>query len=171
MSSVAYGPPTPDSLVGNSTTDISSPNFDYSTLSVSGDDSFALGNQVVPDASGLDLAGQFPGLPGGGASNGGVTTTDSSGINALYLHPAVNPTPTGGYMPTLMAVVASAAQGFSTYAKGSPSVAIPGARTPLGSVRGGALSLTTATGGTNWLLIGGVVVVAVGVLMFIAKKA
>lgn len=114
---------------------------------------------VVPDTSGIDLPGQFVSIPGGGVSNGGIFGSDPSGVNMLYTDPGVNPTPTGGYMSALAGIMSSAAQGFSTYVKGSPSVAIPASRTPLGSSIGGGL-LTNQYGQTNWTFIIGVVLVA-----------
>jgi hypothetical protein len=131
----------------------------------------AADNLVVPDTSNIDLPGQFLSIPGGAASPGAAAPADPSGINSLYLSPAVNPTPTGGYMTTAAAVLSSAAQGFSTFAKGSPSVAIPAARPAVA----GASSIGGLFGGlnttTNWLIVGGVVIVGVVVLVYIAKKA
>jgi hypothetical protein len=123
---------------------------------------------VVPDTSGIDLPGQLVGIPGGGASNGAVYGADPSGINALHLSPSVNPTPTGGYMPALVAVANAAAQGFSTYSKGSPSVAIPAVKRPIVS-SGVAGLFTTPTGATNWTVIGLVVVAGVVGMIVLAK--
>ena len=116
----------------------------------------------------LDLPGQLDSIPGGdvtaGAFPGGAA--DPSGVNSLYLHPAVNPTPTGGYMNVLASIAASAAGGFSTYAKGSPSVATPRPLLP-----GTSMTKTALTGGTNWLVIGVVVAVGIGVIAWLAKAA
>lgn len=120
---------------------------------ISPDDVYNVGySPVVPDTTGLNLPGQLPGIPGGGASNGGSAASDPSGINVLHTDPTVNPTPTGGYMQALAQVAAAASQSFTTYVKGSPSVAIPAARTPLSTISG-ALSLTSATGQTNWTTV------------------
>jgi len=140
---VAFGPPSPDipdyvnppAADPGSSTDPWSANY----------------TPVVPDASSLNLAGQLPGLPGGGASDGLVHTSD--GINGVYLDPAVNPTPTGGYMTALAQIATAAASGFTTYAKGSPSVAIPRPRVPSSLSGSGVLSLTTPQGTTNWTTI------------------
>lgn len=127
---------------------------------------------VVPDTTGLPLPGQIAGLPGGNASNGAVGASDSAGVNMLYLDPTVNPTPTGGYMKGAMDLITAGLNAFSTYAKGSPQVGIPAARQPASRPAvGGALSLTTASGQTNWMLIGGVVLVGVIGMVVIAKWA
>jgi hypothetical protein len=161
MSSAVYGPPTPADLMG-ATNDI---NY------MSATDAYYAGladSAVVPDTSTIDLPGQLPGIPGGYASNGAIVAADPSGINALHTDPAVNPVPTGGYMPVAQAVLLAAAQGFSTFAKGSPSVAIPGARYPNNVVKGGNF-LTTPTGATNWMTIGIIVVAGIVGLVVLAK--
>jgi hypothetical protein len=126
---------------------------------------------VVPDASFIDLPGQFASIPGGSVTNGGYGASDSAGVNSLYLDPAANPSPTGGYMTALAQIAAAASQAFTTYVKGSPSVAIPGAKQPTGRTTGGGLSLTTTNGGTNWVVVGGVVLLGVGALFLLAKYA
>lgn len=108
---------------------------------------------VVPDMSALNLPGQLPGIPGGGASNGGYYTSDPAGMNVLHTDPKVNPTQSGGYMQALAQIAAAASQSFTTFVKGSPSVAIPAAKTPTHGGLGGALSLTTPQGTTNWTTI------------------
>lgn len=127
---------------------------------------------VVPDMSFLNLPGQLPGIPGGAASNGGYHTSDSSGINAIYTDPAVNPTPSGGYMQALAQIAAAASQSFTTFVKGSPSVAIPPSKVPTsyGSL-GGALSLTTPQGTTNWTTIGIIALVGVIGIVLVVKLA
>jgi hypothetical protein len=136
---------------------------------LSPDSAYAPGySPVVPDTTQLNLPGQLNGLPGGGASSGTVTASDPMGINAVHTAPGVNPTPTGGYMQSLAQVAAAASQSFSTFVKGSPSVAVPAAKSPLTGGIGGALSLTTPTGGTNWLLVGGVLaLLAIGVVVVV----
>jgi hypothetical protein len=122
---------------------------------------------VVPDTSSLNLPGQFN-IPGGLASNGAVGASDPSGINMIHTDPTVNPTPTGGFLHDL-ALIASATQaGMQAFVKGSPSVAIPGARLPVGKNAGGAFSLTTPQGGVNWLVVGGAIALfAVGAVLVV----
>jgi len=120
---------------------------------------------VVPDASGIDLPGQFVNIPGGATVNGGFLTSDPAGINVLYPDPKANPNPTGGYMQTLSQVLALAQQGMKTFASGSTSPAIPQARKPM--------SLTSpfvnpTTGATNWTMVGGVIVVGIVGLVALA---
>lgn len=145
---------TDDTSIG----DFSGNGYDYSPGG-SVLDNYSLAN--------LDLPGQFDSIPGGftqdGAFPGGAA--DPSGINSLFLSPHVNPTPTGGYMPVLAAVAQAAASGFSTYAKGSPSVAIPAPRLP-----GGSLSTPMLTGKTNWLVIGVVIAAGLGVIVLLTKS-
>lgn len=163
MSSSVYGPPSPS--------DLNAPFDAVSGQSISGtapDLYIASMSNVVPDASYLDLPGQLPGIPGGFASNGASAPSDPMGMSSLYTDPAVNPVPTGGYMPVAAAILQAAAQGFSTFAKGSPSVAIPGARYPNNMVRGGNF-LTTPTGGTNWMTVGVIVVAGIVGLVVLAK--
>jgi hypothetical protein len=139
----AFGPPSPDipDYVNPPAADPGSSTDQWSANYV----------PVVPDASGLPISGQLSGLPGGGASDGAVHTSD--GINAVYRDPAVNPTPTGGYMTALAQIATAAASGMTSYVKGSPSVAIPRPLVP-GSIAGsGMLSLTTPQGTTNWTTI------------------
>ena len=118
------------------------------------------------DLSWLDLPGQLDSIPGGysnpGAYPGGAS--DPSGINSLFLDSSINPNPTGGYMSTLASIATAAASGFSTYAKGSPSVATPRPLMP-----GSTITASAATGKTNWLLIGGVVLVGVVALAWMVK--
>jgi hypothetical protein len=116
----------------------------------------------------LDLPGQLDSIPGGTAANGAYPggAADPSGINSLYLAPTVNPTPTGGYMPIAASIASAAATGFSTFAKGSPSVATPPPRLPSSTLSGPRL-----TGTTNWLMIGFVVAVGIGVMAYLAKTA
>lgn len=130
------------------------------------------GNQILPDLSQVDLAGQFLSFPGGMSTGNGVGASDSSGVNSIYIDPTVNPTPTGGYLDALAKIAAIGMNAFTTYSKGSPSVAIPGARQPASNrTVGGALGLTTATGGTNWLAIGIVVVAGLAGIVWLVKKA
>lgn len=124
------------------------------------------GALVIPDTSMLNLPGQMPGLPGGGASNGHMGASDPSGVNGLYLDPTVNPTPTGGYMSALDSVLKAASTGFSTYVKGSPSVAIP----PPKKASGGMLS-SVLSGTTNWMVVGVVVVAGMVAMGVLAVKA
>jgi hypothetical protein len=128
------------------------------------------GNSVVPnyDLSMLDLPGQLDSIPGGNGANGAFPggASDPSGMNSVYIDAGVNPTPTGGYMNVLASIVGAASTGFSTYAKGSPSVATPRPLLP-----GGSLTAKTMTGRTNWLVIGIVVVAGVLMLGWIAKSA
>lgn len=162
MASPAFGPPSPpdtapipyDALTG---TDLSGGGNDLYTSSF--DAAYGPNGPVVPDASMLPLPGQLVGLPGGGASNGGIHTSD--GINMVYLDPAVNPTPSGGYMTALAQIAAAASNSFTTFVKGSPQVAIPRAKTPTSTV-GGAFSLTTPQGTTNWTTIA--IVAALGII-------
>jgi hypothetical protein len=135
---------------------------------VSSNISAGLGNLVVPDTTSLPLPGQLPGIPGGGASNGVTAATDSSGINGLYLSPLVNPTPTGGYMTAAAQVVASASGAFTTYVKGSPSVAIPPVQVPISTGLAGLF--TTSTGATNWTVVGLVVVAGLLGILFIVHE-
>lgn len=135
------------------------------------DSFFGAGGPVVPDTSALNLPGQLPGIPGGGASNGAVYSSDPMGMSALHTSAAVNPTPTGGYMDDLAKIVAAASSSFSTFVKGSPSVAVPAARTPVSGGLAGALSLTTPTGQTNWTTIGIVAVVLVVGAVLVVKYA
>lgn len=122
---------------------------------------------VVPDTTPLNLPGQFN-IPGGIASNGGMGASDPSGINVVHTDPTVNPTPSGGYMHDLALIAASAQQSFQAFVKGSPSVAIPGAKYPTGRNIGGALSLTTPTGGVNWWVVGGAIaLMAVGAFVVV----
>jgi len=116
----------------------------------------------------LDLPGQFDSIPGGTSANGAYPggSADPSGINSLYLAPTVNPTPTGGYMPIAAAIASAAATGFSTFAKGSPSVATPPPRLPSSRLTPSAL-----TGSTNWLVIGLVVAAGIGVMAWLVKTA
>lgn len=125
---------------------------------------------VVPDISFLDLPGQFISIPGGAVSNGANASADSSGINQIYVDPAVNPTPTGGYMSALLAVAQAGMQAFTTYAKGSPSVATPQAKMPSGKTFGAGI-LTNPQGGTNWFVVGGVVFLGMVGLVVLAKYA
>lgn len=125
---------------------------------------------VVPDTSFIDLSGQFISIPGGSVANGATHISDSSGINAIYKDPAVNPVPTGGYMTALAQVANAAMQSFTTFIKGSPSVATPGAKLPTGATVGGGL-LVNAQGQTNWLLIGGVAVVGIGIIAYLVHSA
>jgi hypothetical protein len=118
---------------------------------------------VVPDPSNLDLPGQFDSMPGGLSTPGGYYSSDPSGANVIYTDPSANPNPTGGWQQIASQVVSLAAQGAKTFAAGSPTTAIPPARKPLQT----SSLLTNATGQTNWLLIGGVVVVGVGVMLAI----
>lgn len=121
---------------------------------------------VVPDTSGIDLPGQFLSMPGGESTNGSAIVSDGAGANAVYTDPKVNPNPTGGWMQLGQSVMNLAAQSMRTFSQGSPSPGVPQARRPLQA--SSIFSTTTATGGTNWLLIGGVVVVGVGALFAIA---
>jgi hypothetical protein len=116
----------------------------------------------------LDLPGQFDSIPGGsvvsGAYPGGAA--DPSGINSLFLDSNTNPIPTGGYMTTLAQIANAAATGFSTYVKGSPSVATPPPRYP-----GSSLTKPMLTGTTNWLLVGVAVVAGLAVIAYLAHAA
>ena len=132
-------------------------------FSLSPDSAYMPGySPVVPDVSMLNLPGQLPGIPGGGASNGGYFASDPSGINVLHTDPAVNPTPSGGYMQALAQIAAAASQSFTTFVKGSPSVAIPQAKTPTSGGLGGAFSLTTPQGTTNWTAIA--IIAGIGII-------
>jgi hypothetical protein len=115
----------------------------------------------------LDLPGQLDSFPGGASTPGMYPggSADPSGINSVHLSPTVNPTPTGGYMSVAAAIAAAASTGFSTYAKGSPSVATPPPMYPGGSMTSGML-----TGQTNWLVVGAVVAVGVALLGWLAFK-
>lgn len=139
------------------------------SLDVSSDIPSVLPNE---DLSNVDLPGQFDSMPGGsdisGAFPGGAA--DPSGINSLFLSSGANPTPTGGYMSTLAQVAQSAATGFSTYAKGSPSVATPKPLTPGSTIAGATGAAAVASGQTNWLVIGAVIVVGLGVVAFLALR-
>lgn len=143
-----------------------SPTQEYTAgldFSLSPDSAYMPGySPVVPDVSMLNLPGQLPGIPGGGASNGGYHASDPSGINVVHTDPAVNPTPSGGYMQALAQIAAAASQSFTTFVKGSPSVAIPAAKTPTSGGLGGALSLTTPQGTTNWTTIA--IIAALGIV-------
>jgi hypothetical protein len=119
---------------------------------------------VVPDATGIDLAGQFMSMPGGYNANGSTIAADGAGINQVYMHPAVNPTPTGGWMTLANSVIGLAQQSMKTFTGGSPSPAIPAAQRPLGPPS----VFTNAAGQTNWLLVGGIVVVGVGAMVALA---
>lgn len=125
---------------------------------------------VVPDTSFLDLPGQFLSMPGGSNANGANASADSTGVNQIYVDPHVNPTPTGGYMAALLQVAQAGMQAFTTYAKGSPAVAIPAARTPLGKSIGGSF-LMTPQGTTNWLAIGGIILLGIGGIVLVIKYA
>jgi hypothetical protein len=118
---------------------------------------------VVPDVSSLDLPGQFDSMPGGSSTNGGYLSADPSGMNVIYTDGSVNPNPTGDWQKIASQVVSLAAQGARTFAAGSPTTAIPPARRPLQT----SSLLTTPTGQTNWLLIGGAVVIGVGIMLAI----
>lgn len=128
---------------------------------------------VLPnwELSGMDLPGQLNSFPGGMSANGAFPggAADPSGMNSLYLHPSVNPTPTGGYMNTLAQIAAAAASGFSTYAKGSPSVATP--RPLLPGSRIAARPGMLGGSSTNWLVIGIVVAVGIGAMAWLVKAA
>jgi len=137
----------------------------------SNDSYYGAGGPVVPDTSSLNLPGQLPGIPGGGASNGAVYTSDPMGMSALHTSASVNPTPTGGYMDDLAKIVAAASSSFSTFVKGSPSVAVPAARTPVSGGLAGALSLTTPTGQTNWTTIGIIAILGVVGVVLVVKYA
>jgi hypothetical protein len=118
---------------------------------------------VVPDTSNLDLPGQFDSMPGGYSTPGGFYSADPSGANVIYTDPSANPNPTGGWQTVASQVLSLAAQGARTYAAGSPTTAIPPARKPLHT----SSLLTTPTGQTNWLIVGGAVVLGVGVMLAI----
>jgi hypothetical protein len=117
----------------------------------------------------LDLPGQMSNFPGGGSTAGAFPggAADPSGINSLYLTSSVNPTPTGDWMKTAASIAASAASGFTTFAKGSPSVATPRPLMPGSSIA----KSTMYTGATNWLFIGGAVVVGVIAITWLARTA
>jgi hypothetical protein len=121
---------------------------------------------VVPDPTGLDLPGQFQSMPGGYSNNGSAIVADGAGTNAVYTDPTVNPSPTGGWMQVASSVMNLAAQGMKTYSQGTPTPAIPAARKPVSMAS--TFALTTPTGQTNWLLVGGVVVVGVGAMFALA---
>lgn len=121
---------------------------------------------VVPDPTYLDLAGQFQSMPGGASTNGSAIVSDGAGVNAVYTDPAANPNPTGGWMQVASSIMNLAAQGMKTYSSGTPTPAIPAARRPVSSPS--TFSLTTPTGQTNWLLVGGVIVVGVGAMFALA---
>lgn len=140
---VAFGPPSPDI-----TDYVNPPAADPGS---STDPWSANYTPVVPDASGLPISGQLQGLPGGGASDGAMHTSD--GINSVYRDPAVNPTPTGGYMTALAQIAQAAAAGMTTFVKGSPQTAIPRPLVPGNLTGRGPLSLTTPQGTTNWTTI------------------
>lgn len=165
-----YGPqplygPQQVAVAPTSTDDFSVPdNFDMSGSGYS-----SAYTPVVPDTTSLNLPGQLPGIPGGGASNGGVGASDPSGINMVHTDPKVNPTQTGGFMQALAQIAAAGSQSFTTFVKGSPSVGIPGAKTPVSGGIGGAFSLTTATGATNWTTIA-IIVGVLGVGAFLVVK-
>lgn len=114
---------------------------------------------VVPDASWMDLAGQFQSMPGGASTNGTNVVADGSGANAVYTDPTANPTPTGGWMSVANSIAALAQQGMKTFSQGTPTPAIPAARKPLNTPS--MLSFTNAAGGTNWPVVGGVILVGV----------
>jgi hypothetical protein len=114
---------------------------------------------VVPDATWFDLAGQFQSMPGGASTNGTSNIADGSGVNAVYTDPTANPTPTGGWMSVANSIAALAQQGMKTFSQGTPSPAIPAARRPLNTPS--LLSFQTATGGTNWTVVGGVILIGV----------
>jgi hypothetical protein len=121
---------------------------------------------VVPDPTYLDLAGQFQSMPGGASNNGSTIVADGAGANAVYTDPTVNPNPTGGWMQVATSVMNLAAQGMKTYSQGTPTPAIPAARKPVSMAS--TFALTTPTGQTNWLLVGGIVVVGVGAMFALA---
>jgi hypothetical protein len=128
------------------------------------------GLSVLPNysLSNLDLPGQLDNFPGGIGANSAYPggAADPSGMNSLYLDPGVNPSPTGGYLNVLASVANAAASGFSTFAKGSPSVATPRPLLP-----GGSITSSQLTGKTNWLVIGIIVIAGVVALGWIAKSA
>jgi hypothetical protein len=168
----SYGP-SPDSFATASTLTVPLENTDFSLTQdqIGYTDGYVPpSGLVVPDASVINLPGQIPGIPGGGASNGGIGASDPSGINVLHADPSVNPTPTGGYVQALASIAASASSAFTTYVKGSPSVGIPAARRPLGTPSlGGALSLTTPQGTTNWTTVA-ILIALMGVGGFLLYK-
>jgi len=120
---------------------------------------------VVPDPTALDLPGQFASMPGGFSTNGSAVVSDGAGANAVYMDPNANPNPTGGWMQIANSIMGLAAQGMKTYSQGTPTPAIPAARRPIST---SAFSLTTPTGQTNWLMVGGVIVVGVGAMFALA---
>lgn len=126
-------------------------------------------NSVVPDTSNIDLPGQLSGIPGGDASDGGMAAADPSGVNQIYKTAAVNPTPTGGYMSALSSIAASAASAFTTFVKGSPSVAVPAAKSTAGKTATGGGLLTTAAGTTNWTTIAIIVAVGIAGIVIVVK--
>ena len=116
---------------------------------------------VVPDTSMLDLSGQFPSMPGGYIAMGPPLSADPSGMNVIATNPAVNPNPTGNWQGIASQIMGLAAQGMRTFSAGSPSTAIPPARRPLNTQ---TLFAAPGSSKTNWLVIGGVVVVGVAAL-------
>lgn len=123
---------------------------------------------VVPDTSGVDLPGQLPSTPGGAVAFGpfpGQGGVDPVGINQIYLDAKINPTPTANYMPIAAQLLQLAQQSMKTFASGSPSPAIPGPRRPLQTT---SPFINPTTGGTNYMMVGLVVIVGVGVLVALA---
>jgi hypothetical protein len=154
------------SSIGNDVASTVGPGVGYGPSLTGGVDFYQAASAPIPDATALPLPGQLPGIPGGGASNGSNMVSDPSGINVVHLNPSVNPTPTGGYMSTAAAVLSAASTGFSTYVKGSPSVAIPPPKVPAGGIFSSVLG-----GSTNWMVIGIVVVAGLGIMVFLAARA
>lgn len=122
---------------------------------------------VVPDTTGLDLPGQFLSMPGGQSTNGSTIVSDGAGANAVFPDPTANPTPNGGWMQLGSSIMNLAAQSMRTFSQGSPTPAVPGVRRPLQQPS----VFVNPTGGTNWLAVGGVIAVGVGVLFAIAYFA
>lgn len=128
----------------------------------------SVGTDFILDPSAMQeipLAGNMPGMPGGGGSgdplNYSFFSADPTGSWGVGTNPTINPNPTGGWMKTANDIISLAATGFKAFSQGSPQVAIPPPR-PTGSM---TLPSVTASGvgGVKWgaiAFVGGGILVA-----------